>query len=122
MAATLDLSKAVSQLLEEYGDDVNESIDKALKSVKTDAVNVLKEKSPKRSGQYARGWRAEDMKVAYGMHQIVLHNKTDWMLTHLLNQGFYSVRAGQRVAGDGHIDAAESVINEMLIKKVEDSL
>ena len=62
------------------------------------------------------------MKIAYGMNQVIIHNKTDWSLTHLLNNGFYSVRAGRRINGDGHLDQAESIINEMLIKEVEESL
>lgn len=122
----IDLSKAVNQLLEEYGTDVQESVKKAIKSVSKEAVNVLRTKSPvgkgKKAGQYAKGWRAEDIQEAYGMHTLVLHNKSDWNLTHLLNNGFYSVRAGKRIPGDGHIDAAEAAINEMVIKKVEESL
>lgn len=123
---TIDLSKAVNQLLEEYGNDIEETIKKSLDKVGKEAVNVLKEKSPvgkgKKSGQYRKGWRSENVKIAYGSYQIILHNKTDWSLTHILNNGFYSVRAGRRIAGDGHIDAAEQVINDMLIKEVEGNL
>lgn len=123
---TIDLSKAVNQLLEEYGNDIDGAIKQAMKKVGKDAVSVVKEKSPvgagKKSGQYRKGWRAEDVKIAYGMSQVIIHNKTDWSLTHLLNNGFYSVRAGRRIDGDGHLDQAESIINEMLIKEVEESL
>lgn len=123
---TLDLSKAINQLLEEYGTDVDGAIKEALNKVGKEAVNVLKEKSPvgksKKAGQYKKGWRAENVKIAYGSYRIITHNKTDWALTHLLNNGFYSVRAGRRIPGDGHIDAAEAVLNEMLIKTVEESL
>ena len=122
----LDLSKAVSQLLEEYGEDVDATIKKTLDTVGKKAAEVVRAKSPtgagKKSGSYKKGWRSESVKVAYGINQIIVHNRTDWMLTHLLNNGFYSVRAKRRIPGDGHLDKAETEINELLIKEVEDSL
>lgn len=124
MAISIDLSKAVNELLEEYGDSVTDTINKVLKDVGKEAVEVIQGKSSKHklTGRYMRGWRAEVVNEGYGINTIVLHNKTDWNLTHLLNNGFESVRQHKRIAGDGHIDDAEKVINEMLIKKVEESL
>lgn len=119
---TLDLSKAVNAVLEEYGETVEDSMQKVLKDVGQQAVNILKEKSPKMSGRYAKGWRADAEKLAYGSYEIVVHNKTDWNLTHLLNNGFYSVRAKKRIHGDGHIDSAETAINEKFVKEVEGAL
>ena len=126
----IDLSKAVNQLLEEYGDNLHDAINDAIVDVSKDAVDVIKAKSTSRpparhnvrTGRYAKGWKAEIIKEAYGMVKVILHNRTDWMLTHLLNNGYYSVREKTRKPGDGHIDAAEKEINEMLIKKVEESL
>lgn len=121
---SIDLSKAVNELLEEYGDSVTDTINKVLKDVGKEAVGVIQGKSSKHNhtGRYMRGWRAEVVNEGYGINTIVLYNKTDWNLTHLLNNGFESVRHHKRIAGDGHIDDAEKVINEMLIKKVEGSL
>lgn len=120
----LDLSKQVADILEEYGDDLDASIKKVLQDVGKEGVAVLKETSSGhvRTGRYAKGWRLEVVKEAFGMFKVVLHNKTDWMLTHLLNNGYYSVRKKDRIKGDGHIDDAEKQINEKLLKKVEDSL
>ena len=121
---TLDLSKAVQDILNEYGDDVAEGIQKALTSVGKEGVSVLKAKSNGhiRTGRYAKGWRADKVQLGYGMYEIVLHNKTDWNLTHLLNNGYYSVRAKKRIPGDGHIDSAETDINNEFIKTMEEEL
>ena len=119
---TLDLSKAVNAVLEEYGDTVEDSMQKVLKDVGQKAVSILKEKSPKMTGRYAKGWRADTEKLAFGSYEIVVHNKTDWNLTHLLNNGFYSVRKKMRIHGDGHIDSAEKAINEEFVKEIEGAL
>lgn len=120
----IDLSKAVNQLLEEYGDGIQDTINKVLKDVGKEAVGVIRSKSSahNHTGRYMKGWRAEIVNEGYGINTIVLHNKTDWNLTHLLNNGFESVRHHKRVEGDGHIDDAETIINEMLVKKVEENL
>jgi len=120
----LDLSQQVNKILEEYGDDIDAAVQKALKDVGKDGVSVLAEKSDKhvRTGRYAKGWRVDVSKEMFGSFVVTLYNKTDWMLTHLLNNGYYSVRGKRRIKGDGHIDSAESVINEKTIRQVEESL
>lgn len=121
---SIDLSSAVNQLLEEYGDGVQDTINKVLKDVGKEAVGVIQAKSSKHNhtGRYMKGWRAEVVNEGYGINTVIVHNKTDWNLTHLLNNGFESVRHHKHIAGDGHIDDAEKEINDILIKKVEGSL
>lgn len=124
MPSALDLSQQVNKILEEYGDDLSEAIKKTLQNVGKEGVAVLKEKSAahNNTGRYMKGWRVAVQLEAFGTYTVVLHNKTDWNLTHLLNNGFESVRHHKRIAGDGHIDAAEAVINEKLMKEVEADL
>lgn len=126
---TLDLSKAVTQLLDQYGEDITTTVKQAIKEVAKEAVPIVQSVSPvnkhqvaKDKGRYRKGWTYAVTNEGYGMNTMTIYNKTDWQLTHLLNNGFYSVRAGRRIEGDGHIDKAETEINDLLIKKVEKEL
>ena len=122
--ADMGLAKAVTTILEEYGEDIDSAAEKAVKGVGDEAVKIIRDRSSKhvRTGQYVKGWRALYGFIGYGMRTLTIYNKTDWQLTHLLNNGFYSVRAKKRIAGDGHIDSAETAINDKFINSVEESL
>jgi hypothetical protein len=52
-------------------------------------LSILKNKSPKgrrTSKKYAEGWEIKETKVKQG-NQLVIWNKTNWQLTHLLENG-----------------------------------
>lgn len=50
--------------------------------------------------------------------RIEVHNKTDYQLTHLLEDGYAKVNGG-RVEGKPHIGPAEQHAEEKLLKKVK---
>jgi hypothetical protein len=49
-----DLAKTVEQTLSDYADDVNDIVKQEIKDAGKEAVKELKEKSPKRTGKYAK--------------------------------------------------------------------
>lgn len=78
--------KAVLKALAEYGDDVLEMTEQAVKSNARQTVSALKSQSPVNSGRYARGWSHKAQKGGpYKLNETV-YNRTDYQLTHLLEK------------------------------------
>lgn len=121
---TADLRKQVSALLEQYGDEIKETVQEVATEVGKESANIVRQKSAahKLTGSYMKGWTSAVDTGKYGSVSVRIYNRTDWQLTHLLNNGFYSIRAGRRIDGDGHIDSAEEEINNLLVKKLEERL
>lgn len=121
---TANLRKQVSALLEQYGDEIKETVQEVATEVGKESANIVRQKSAahKLTGSYMKGWTSAVDTGKYGSVSVRIYNRTDWQLTHLLNNGFYSIRAGRRIDGDGHIDSAEEEINNLLVKKLEERL
>lgn len=124
----LDLSRAVSEILQEYGKEVKDDINASLKEVAQQTVEKLKTRQAKYhkgNKRYNKGWSSAD-EVTFAGQTMIIFNKTKPQLTHLLNDGHeYVTRTGRRVKeikGDHHIDDAEDFANALLIQKVEEKL
>lgn len=119
-----DIKVAMSKLLAEYGDEINEVAQEVVKQAGKEGAKIASQKSAghRRTGSYIKGWTSAVETGKYGTVFVKVYNKTDWQLTHLLNDGFYSVRAGRRIEGDKHIDDAEVEINDMFVKLLEERL
>lgn len=80
-----DFTVKLNRLLTEYVKEVDDKTRRVMKEVADQAVEKLKNTSPKKvpgGGKYARGWRAKkDGK------DIIVNNATDYQLTHLLENG-----------------------------------
>lgn len=57
MSLTSDLANEIAKTLEAYSEEVEEQIDLIAEEVTNEAVNELKQTSPKRYGKYAKNWR-----------------------------------------------------------------
>ena len=113
MAKINDLSKEITQALREYTTEVEEGLEEAKVEVAKETVKRLKQKSPKKTGDYRKGWARKKVGTAQ-----VVHNRTDYQLTHLLEYG-HAKRGGGRVAGIPHIGPAEEWANDEYLKRVE---
>lgn len=83
MAKTESVSLQMDKLLEEYSAEVAEVTEKAIADTAKEAAKKLRETSPTLSGDYAKGWAVRDT----GNLSKTVYNKTDWRLTHLLENG-----------------------------------
>lgn len=84
MAKTESVSLQMKELLDDYVEEVQKVTDEAIKDVAAESVEKLRNTSPKgASGRYARGWTVKKD----GKFVRVVYNKTDWQLTHLLENG-----------------------------------
>lgn len=72
----------MKKLLDEYSKEVQDALDDSIKEVSKEAVSKLKNTSPRKSGKYARGWGVKEEK-----NGAIVYNKTNWQLTHLLENG-----------------------------------
>lgn len=109
----LDLSAEIARRLQQYTTDVEESLEVAQKTIGQDGVKKLKSSSPKDTGSYAKGWRLKKAKKGY-----IIHNKTDYQLTHLLEKGHAKVGGG-RVAARPHIKRVEEQVIDDYVAEVE---
>lgn len=108
----IDLTKEIMSALREYTDDVVEKVEKSADEISKKGVKLLKEKSPKKSGEYARGWSRVKTKGGY-----IIKNKK-YQLTHLLEKGHAKVGGG-RVPARVHIAPVEEQLTKEFVEAVE---
>lgn len=110
------LTKAIHKILDQYGDDIQENLADAVKSVTKKGAQAVKQASREKfggTGKYASGWttRIESGRMST---QGVIYNKNVPGLPHLLENG-HAKRGGGRVAGIPHIAPVE----EQIVKEFE---
>lgn len=118
------LERTIQGMLAQIPQKVENIVEEASEKVAKDAVKELKATSPKgkgkKKGQYAKGWAVK--KVG---KQRVVYNKTDYMLTHLLENGHDVISHGKKVGhvkGRKHIKPVEEKVIEEMTEEVEKGL
>lgn len=99
-----NLANEITSALKEYTTEVEEGLEKAKEENAKEAVKILKATSPRgkrKRRKYYQGWRARKIGTTW-----VVHNATNYQLTHLLEKGHAKVGGG-RVPGRPHIYPAE---------------
>lgn len=121
MTALEKLDKAIGDILEEYGDDVRDVLDDAVKDVtKKGAAAVrqgVQEVGFVRTGVYKKGWASRVEENRMGA-QGTIYNRTKPGLAHLLENG-HAKRGGGRVEGKPHIKPVEDRIAQEFGARVE---
>ena len=113
-----DLSREMSEILKAYTCDVEEGLENEKRKVARAGAKELRETSPKGARKkYAKGWTSSKRGGAY-----VIHNRTDYQLTHLLEKG-HALHQGGRTRPIPHIaPVEEKVIQEFydgVVKVIE---
>jgi len=115
------LADAVMKGLEDYAklavNDLKTDVQKAGKKVK----EQIESTAPRDTGKYAKSWAVKKVKETSDSIEIVVHSKTRYQLTHLLEFG-HAKRGGGRVAARPHIAAAEQAGMEQLQRDIERDL
>ncbi len=112
------LANEIAKGLKEYSQDVIEGIDEASERIAKNAVKELKAKSPKKTGEYAKGWAKKTEKKFGETNSHIIYNKNKPGLAHLLEHG-HAKRGGGRVQGKPHIRPVEEQIIEEFTAEVE---
>lgn len=106
------LAKTIQEELQNVGVQVSDDMQAVFDEVGKEAVQKLKQTSPKNpkgkhSGRYAKGWVYEKGKRTRNFKcSGVVRNKTDPQLTHLLEYGHPLVRNGKVV---GNVEEKEHI-------------
>ena len=120
MAKTGSVSAQMQELLDEVNKDVESSAKKNIQSVSKESVQKLKNTSPQKTGSYAKGWGTKKQ----GDMDVIVHNRTDYQLTHLLENG-HVIRNKKgtygRTHGIKHIAPVEEwAVDELPRRIIED--
>ena len=107
----------ISDILNEYSQDIQDGITQAAEDIAKDGANELKIKSPKRTGKYSKGWRV-DKRSGKGFVHTTIYNATNWQLTHLLEKP-HLLRNGKKSTPIVHIEPVEQKCITNFKKKVE---
>ena len=108
-----NLPLTIAEALQMYRDDVAEKTKQAVRETAKECREEIKDKSPKKTGDYQKGWRMRvTAENAYNL-RIKIYNR-EYQLTHLLENGHAKVNGG-RVEGFPHIiPAAQKARNKLL--------
>jgi hypothetical protein len=111
-----DFTQELMQQLQRYGKLLDEQVQEEAKKASQELVAELKQSSPKRKGKggkYAKGWRLKKQGNSY-----IVHNATDYQLTHLLEKG-HALRNGGRTRAFPHIRPAENKAVQSFLAALE---
>ena len=118
MAVTVDkLGDAIAEALEEYAGQVTDVVKQAVDQVTDECLQEIRQNSPKDTGDYQKGWRKKKVYENSTQLRNVVHNATDYQLTHLLEDG-HAKDGGGRVEGIPHIGPAEAHAEKSLEEKI----
>lgn len=116
---------AINDILNEYSNDIQEGITKEAEEIAKKGAKELKDTKGTykiRTGKYNKGWRVDTTK-GYGFVNCIVHNKTNYQLTHLLEKGHRIVGRDGQLKGYAkkyvHIKPVEERITREYEKKVE---
>ena len=83
MAKTGSVAVQMADILDALDKEVQQSARKNIDGVAKEAVQKLRNTSPVKTGSYAKGWGTKKQ----GEADVVVYNRTDASLTHLLENG-----------------------------------
>ena len=121
----IDLTSQLSAIFDEYDRTMKRKVNNSVDKVGKESVSRLKSSSPKKTGDYARGWRLKRERGSNGINDVVIHNATDYHLTHLLENG-HVVRNKKgtygRAPAHKHIKPVEEYFNSEVVEEIKREL
>ena len=121
MANTGSVTAQMTELLDTISKETRDAVKRDTNAVAKECVQKLRANSPRRTGSYASGWAVKKE----GEADFVVHNKTDYQLTHLLENG-HVIRNKRgtygRVPGTKHIKPVEDWAIEELPRRIMEGI
>lgn len=125
MAKTESIAVQMGKILDQYEEEVKKTTDASIEKVAKESVQKLKNTSPKGTPhrrRYAEGWRKKKVKGRKGIDEAIVHNATNYQLTHLLENG-HVIRNAKgtygRTNGIKHIKPVEDWAADALPQEIE---
>lgn len=84
----INITEKVNEILTEYTKDVKRVTNDCIDRVAKESVSKLKEKSSSMfgGGKYSKGWTLKRERGAHGVNDVIVYNKSEPSLTHLLEK------------------------------------
>lgn len=116
-----DLQAAVSQILEDFADDVTRITKKDVDEVTTAALKEVKSHAPVNTGAYKKSLKKTTAYESTTEKRNVIYSKGQSGLTHLLENG-HAKQNGGRTRAFPHFKYGQDLIDEQLLKKIKDDI
>ena len=112
------MTEQLDEILTESLKTIDDNSDKWFREAAEESVAMLRAKSPKRpgGGRYAAGWTFEPK--TGGLKGYIVHNATDYQLTHLLENGHALWNGTKRVKAQKHIAPVEKAEIAKILAKM----
>ena len=111
------VAKEIQAEMQKYSRLVHEEFEEAKEDVSNQLVDDIKRDSPEKTGDYAKGWRKK--KTLKGW---IVHNKTDYQLTHLLEYSHARKGGGKPVPPKVHIRPNEEKAIKEFVARTEKAI
>lgn len=108
-----ELADNITNQLGLYARDKQDKIDEMIADIAKESVKMLKEKSPKKTGKYAKGWKIKKLNKKTIIYNEIGH------LTHLLEHGHLIKATGGRTRAFIHIKPVEDYVIKTVTKETE---
>lgn len=121
-----DISTELNAIINDYIGLAPAAFEEAGKAAAKATIKTLRDKSPSKSGEYAKGWKQQTTRTRTGASTVIYQGKKPG-LPHLLEYGHPLVRGGRTVGqakafphiADAEREALQAYESE-LIKKMEE--
>lgn len=121
----IDLEDEIKKILDEYAEDVEETVDQTAMAVAKLGAQKLKCSSPKNKGKYAKSWSWKKIGAPLGHAQYTVYNAKHYRLTHLLENG-HLIRNQNgtygRTKAIPHIKPVELIVQDEFFNKLKQKL
>ena len=119
MVDTNELTSEIVNALSRETTEYQQKATKIINRIAKESVSRIQSASPRKSGVYAKGWKAKRIKSESGRVEILIHQSKKYQLTHLLENGHAKRGGTGRVEGIAHIHPTESWIDKELERELK---
>lgn len=116
-----DFSSAISEILDEYGDEVRVAMGDAVRTAANNARKKVRANSLGRWKKYKSGWSVKFETTRLGVDAHV-YNRSKYMLAHLLEFGHMDGQGRRVYEGHEHIAPANKETGDDVVKELKSLL